>query len=414
MKKKTEKINTIPTAISVKNVSKTFLVPHEKISTLKGAFTNIFKKNSHDVLHALKDVSFEIKKGEFFGIVGRNGSGKSTLLKILAGVYTSDTGSIEAHGAISPFLELGIGFNPELSGRDNIYLNATVLGMTKKEIDEKFNAIVGFSELERFVDQKLKNYSSGMNMRLAFSVAIHANRDILLMDEVLAVGDALFQEKCLFELRRLKRVGKTIILVSHGEQSMRDFADRILVLDQGSVKAIEQVERALFIYNNILVNYKEGESSSNNIVTPDDKKNKIISVSIENEKCIETSIFERDDMICFILRYDIGDLPQRLHVGFAIFDKLSGVQVCGNNTLYENVDLNWKIGLNTITLSFDKNIFHKGDFVFSSSLFSVNNEKEQFFYDMYHSLEHHISFRIIPKDKRNGIICMNHDWKIEN
>ena len=187
--------NKTENAIVVKNLSKRFVIPHEKISTLKGAFISFFKKKDYEVFDALKDVSFEVKKGEFFGIIGRNGSGKSTLLKILAGIYVPNKGSVKIHGRISPFLELGIGFNPELSGRDNIYLNGTVLGLTKKQIDEKFNDIVAFSELERFIDQKLKNYSSGMSVRLAFSVAIHANRDILLMDEVLAVGDSNFQSK---------------------------------------------------------------------------------------------------------------------------------------------------------------------------------------------------------------------------
>src|ERR1035437_3747290 len=189
-------------AISVKNVSKRFVIPHDKASTLKGAFVNLFHDNGSEVFDALKDISFEIKKGEFFGIIGRNGSGKSTLLKILAGIYTANTGSVKINGRISPFLELGIGFNPELSGRDNIYLNATVLGLTEKEIDKKFDSIVAFSELERFIDQKIKNYSSGMSVRLAFSVSIHANREILLMDEVLAVGDTNFQSKCLEEFKK--------------------------------------------------------------------------------------------------------------------------------------------------------------------------------------------------------------------
>ena len=157
-------------AISVKNVSKTFKIPHEKVSSLRGAAVSAFKRNKGcEEFKALDDVSFEVKKGEFFGIIGRNGSGKSTLLKILAGIYQTDKGSIKIDGRISPFLELGIGFNPELSGRDNVYLNATVLGLSKKEIDKKFDSIVAFSELERFIDQKLKNYSSGMQVRLAFS-----------------------------------------------------------------------------------------------------------------------------------------------------------------------------------------------------------------------------------------------------
>src|SRR3989338_8759840 len=250
-----QKIKIIPPAISVKDISKTFIVPHEKISTLRGAFTGLFKKKSHDILGALKSVSFEVKKGEFFGIVGRNGSGKSTLLKILAGVYTADTGLIEINGAISPFLELGIGFNPEISGRDNIYLNATVLGMSENEIDKKFNDIVAFSELERFVDQKLKNYSSGMQVRLAFSVSIHANRDILLMDEVLAVGDSNFQKKC-YDYFNFIKAKKTILFVSHDTENMKKFCERTLFLDEGKIVAFEETNSALAKYEEVLKRYQ--------------------------------------------------------------------------------------------------------------------------------------------------------------
>src|SRR3989344_136355 len=199
------------TVITVQHLSKTFKIPHEKIPSVRGAFVSMFHgKRTYEEFQALDDVSFEVKRGEFFGIIGRNGSGKSTLLKILAGIYQADSGMVRIDGRISPFLELGIGFNPELSGRDNVYLNATVLGLAKRQIDGKFDDIVRFSGLERFIDQKLNRYSSGMQVRLAFSVAIHANRDILLMDEVLAVGDANFQKKCYDYFNFIK--GKKTIL----------------------------------------------------------------------------------------------------------------------------------------------------------------------------------------------------------
>jgi ABC-type polysaccharide/polyol phosphate transport system ATPase subunit len=229
-------------AISIKNVSKQFSIPHEKTNTLKSAFVNLFHRNTYETFYALKDVSFEVKKGEFFGILGRNGSGKSTLLKILAGVYTANKGSIKLHGLVSPFLELGIGFNPELSGRDNIYLNATVLGLCEKEIDAKFDSIVAFSELERFIDQKIKNYSSGMQVRLAFSVAIHANREILLMDEVLAVGDSNFQSKCLREFTRYREMGKTVVLVTHDIGTVQRYCDRAMLLRKGEIAMIGTAE----------------------------------------------------------------------------------------------------------------------------------------------------------------------------
>jgi len=248
---KTEKNTEI--AISVKKISKKFLIPHEKINSIKIAFINLFHKKTFESFYALKDVSFEVKKGEFFGILGRNGSGKSTLLKILAGVYTANGGEMKISGLVSPFLELGIGFNPELSGRDNIYLNATVLGLTKREIDEKFDSIVDFSELERFIDQKIKNYSSGMMVRLAFSVSIHANREILLMDEVLAVGDSNFQSKCLREFARYKEMGKTVILVTHDIGTVQRYCDRAMLLRAGEVAMIGSAEEVgnEYIYQNM-------------------------------------------------------------------------------------------------------------------------------------------------------------------
>ncbi len=243
-------------AISVKNVSKQFSIPHEKISSIKIAFINLFKKNTSENFYALRDVSFEVKKGEFLGIIGRNGCGKSTLLKILAGVYTADKGHVKINGLISPFLELGIGFNPELSGRDNIYLNATVLGLTEKEIDQKFDSIVAFSELERFIDQKVKNYSSGMQVRLAFSVAIHANREVLLMDEVLAVGDAKFQQKCLDHFKKLKYQGKTVILVSHSQSSIEEYCDKVIMIENGEIVKSGLPSEVFAFYNSSLSNNK--------------------------------------------------------------------------------------------------------------------------------------------------------------
>lgn len=233
--------------IKVENVSKTFKIPHEKVRSLRGAFVNVFRKKTYEEFKALDSVSFEIKKGEFFGIIGCNGSGKSTLLKILAGIYQPDRGKIRINGLVSPFLELGIGFNPELSGRDNVYLNATVLGLTRKQINQKFDSIVKFSELERFIDQKLNHYSSGMQVRLAFAVAIHANREILLMDEVLAVGDMNFQKKCYDYFTEIKGK-KTVILVSHDMANMKKFCDRALLLQSGKIIKIGKVKEIIAEY----------------------------------------------------------------------------------------------------------------------------------------------------------------------
>lgn len=235
-------------AIKVEHVSKSFRIPQQRRNTIRERILSFHKKMTFETFNALEDISFEIRRGEFFGIIGRNGSGKSTLLKILAGIYTPDSGSVQVNGEISPFLELGVGFNPELSGKDNIYLNGTILGLTKKEIERKYNTIVEFSELERFIHLKLKNYSSGMQVRLAFSVAIHANKDILLMDEVLAVGDANFQVKCYQVFEDLIKAGKTIIFVSHDQGSIQKYCNNVLYLESGKPAFIGGPNEALSQY----------------------------------------------------------------------------------------------------------------------------------------------------------------------
>jgi ABC-2 type transport system ATP-binding protein len=223
------------TAIKVENLSKSFLIPQRISDTFRERLVRLEWKKKYELLEALKGISFEVRPGEFFGIIGRNGSGKSTLLKILAGIYTPDEGKMTIHGQVSPFLELGVGFNPELSGRDNIFLNGTILGLSIREIRSRFDSIVDFSEMERFIDQKLKNYSSGMQVRLAFAIAIHANRGILLMDEVLAVGDVNFQRKCLAEFNRYKKEGNTVVLVSHDIATVKKSCDQVILLRNGEI-----------------------------------------------------------------------------------------------------------------------------------------------------------------------------------
>lgn len=225
-------------AVEVVGVSKSFALPHENRSTLKEHFLHPLRRTTYERHAAVIDVSFEIPQGEFFGIIGLNGSGKSTLLKIIAGIYRQDTGSVRMNGKLSPFIELGGGFNPDLTGRDNIRINGTLLGLSRRELDDRFDSILEFAELERFVDQKLKNYSSGMQLRLAYSIAIQVPFDILLLDEVLAVGDQEFQEKCFDTFRRMRADGKTIVFVSHDLKSVSEFCDRALLLERGIMRGL--------------------------------------------------------------------------------------------------------------------------------------------------------------------------------
>jgi ABC-type polysaccharide/polyol phosphate transport system ATPase subunit len=229
-------------AVHVDRLSKTFRLPHEKVHTLKERALHPFRRQTFETLHALNDVSFDVHAGEFFGIVGRNGSGKSTLLKCLAGIYAADSGGIFVEGRLSTFIELGVGFNPDLPARDNIQLNATMLGLSPREAARRADEVIAFAELEDFVDLKLKNYSSGMEVRLAFSVMIQVDAEILLIDEVLAVGDAAFQQKCFDEFTRIRRRGRTVLLVTHDMSAVQRFCDRAMLLDRGRVVEIADPE----------------------------------------------------------------------------------------------------------------------------------------------------------------------------
>lgn len=225
-------------AIAVDGLEKSFRIPKHQIQTFKERALHPLRRTEYDELNVLRGVSFEILEGEFFGIVGRNGSGKSTLLKCMAAIYRADRGSIRVAGRISPFIELGVGFNPDLTARDNVILNAVMMGLSPREARARFDDILAFAELEQFVEMKLKNYSSGMQVRLAFSVMVQSGADILLIDEVLAVGDAAFQQRCLNEFYRLRAEGKTIVLVTHDMTMVERFCHRALLLSDGQIQLI--------------------------------------------------------------------------------------------------------------------------------------------------------------------------------
>lgn len=234
--------------VEVKNLTKIFEIPHEQRNTIKSYFLNPFKKVRKDKFYALKDVSFSIEKGDFVGIIGRNGSGKSTLLKILAGIFEPTKGKVFTRGSLVPFLELGVGFNPELTGRENIYLNGVILGMTRKYVESKFDEIVDFAEFRDFIDLQVKNYSSGMVIRLAFAIAMEAQADIYLLDEILSVGDAAFQKKSLKKMLELLSGGSTGILVSHSIKDVRKYCNKVIMLKDGQIAYQGPTKQGIELY----------------------------------------------------------------------------------------------------------------------------------------------------------------------
>jgi ABC-2 type transport system ATP-binding protein len=236
----------------VQGLHKTFRVPRHRVHTLKERALHPFRGTSYDEFHVIHGIDFEVGQGEFFGIVGRNGSGKSTLLKCMAGIYRADAGRIHVRGRLSPFIELGVGFNQDLTARDNVLINAVMMGLTPAQARARFDEVIAFAELERFVEMKLKNYSSGMQVRLAFSVMIQSDPDVLLIDEVLAVGDAAFQQKCIDVFYRLRDAGKTIVLVTHEMGLVERFCHRAMMLSGGDIVQIgdpAQVGRAYLTEN---------------------------------------------------------------------------------------------------------------------------------------------------------------------
>ena len=251
-------------AVSVKNISKKFNLFHEKRDSIYESAAGFFQKKRHsETLQALDDVSFNVKRGEIFGIIGRNGDGKTTLLRIISKIYSPDSGSVDVKGRVIPVLSLGLGFHPELTAISNVYQSSILLGFKKEDISKRANDIIKFAELERFADTKIKNFSAGMQMRLAFATSVLVDPDILIVDEVLAVGDIRFQKKCAETILSFKKRGKAVIFVSHGMDVIQEFADRAMFLNNGKAEKIGSPADAIASYGDFCRARDKLENSSN-------------------------------------------------------------------------------------------------------------------------------------------------------
>lgn len=282
-------------AVAVDHVSKTFRVPTERVHTLKETVLHPLRRRAHDEFVALQDVSFNVAHGEFLGVVGRNGSGKSTLLKCMAGIYRLDHGAIYVDGRLSAFIELGVGFNPDLPARDNVLINGTMLGLSPREAKRRYDSVIDFAELREFEHLKIKNYSSGMLVRLAFAVMIHVDAEILLVDEVLAVGDASFQQKCFDEFYRLRDENRTVILVTHDMSAVERFCDRAVLLERGLLRRDGDARRVGMEY--LEVNFARAQAAAqaeagDPTTRGGDGRAEILSASFEDEHGTTASMLE--------------------------------------------------------------------------------------------------------------------------
>lgn len=322
-------------AVKVDHIGKSFRLPTESTTSLKRTIVNYFKGiKGYNEQKVLRDISFEVNKGDFFGIVGRNGSGKSTLLKIISQIYTPEKGSVEVNGKLVSFIELGVGFNPELTGRENVYLNGAMLGFSEKEVDGMYSDIVEFAELTEFMNQKLKNYSSGMQVRLAFSVAIQAKSDILVLDEVLAVGDEAFQRKCNDYFMKAKDENKTIILVTHSMESVRKYCNKALMIDKGEVKIIGTPDD---VANQYSLDNVTQTGTSTVIEKTDD-----IDVKKEEEndyikdfkvRLLSDELIEKDQKrIAFEVSYEVLE-EMKTYIAFSLTDIDRNIWVYNDNSL---------------------------------------------------------------------------------
>lgn len=376
--------------ITVKNISKSYKISHEmKASvgnvTFRDAIINTLKKpkelltghiTKKEKFWALKDINFEINKGEVVGIIGKNGSGKSTLLKIMSRITEPTSGEIIMNGRVASLLEVGTGFHPELTGRENVYFNGSILGMKKKEIDAKFDEIVAFSEVEKFLDTPVKFYSSGMYVRLAFAVAAHLDPDILIIDEVLAVGDAAFQKKCLGKMKQSANEGRTVLFVSHSMQAVQSLCSRAILLESGKVVEIGSTEK---VYRKYLGAKKKGKTIFSNFKVVDEGKNNISIKTIElsNSSDKPSASFAYGEELKLIIRlYDKVKIPTSLRVDINIIAEDGHRVACFTGNTKANTSSNISVKIKPILLS-------SGSYTANVSLVSGANVVESFIQEAF-------------------------------
>ncbi|MCL2214231.1 MAG: ABC transporter ATP-binding protein [Treponema sp.] len=396
------------TVITVKNAAKKFLIYHDKALTLKEKI--LFKERNHyEERWVLNDVSFDVQKGEALGIIGQNGSGKSTLLKMMTKIMYPDKGSIEMTGRISSLIELGAGFHPDMSGRENIYTNASIYGLTRREIENRVEQIIDFSELEEFIDNPIRTYSSGMYTRLAFSVSIHVDADILLVDEILAVGDAGFQAKCFNKMRDIKASGVTIVIVSHGLGSIEQLCERSIWIKDGYIQkqgSPFDVHPEYMDYMGRKTHHTEHHESAN-ITAEDNLGNRdveIASIAVLDENNKENDLFETCSSMNIKIKYKVNK---------PVLNPIAGVKIFRNDGLlcYSTDTFLDRFFIKEMTADGEINFYIKNNNLLAGeySLDITINSEDGFAYDHKKGI---FKFKIFSAVSDTGVSRLEHEWKI--
>ncbi|MDD2755304.1 MAG: ABC transporter ATP-binding protein [Methanothrix sp.] len=394
-------------AVEVEHIWKTFQIPHEKRSTFFENLMGLMRPNNYETFSVLKDISFQVEAGECVGIIGDNGSGKSTLLKIIANILRASKGTVRIKGKMTPFLELGVGFHPDMTARENIGVYGTIMGLSRREIDERIDDVIDFADLHRFEDTKLKNLSSGMQVRLAFSTAIQTNPDVLLVDEVLAVGDMEFQQKCFDVFNRYRKEGVTILFVSHDLGAVRRFCDRTLLLGGGEQRAFGETGEVLDKY--VYCRSESKDLSDDSTMAPSSPKRwgnqkvTITDVEFLDKFGIKGLRFNsRDPMIVRIHYYaqeDVSDIT----FGIAIHTE-DGRHIFGTNTKIKKTPLRVSVGGGHIDLRIDHIPMLSGKYLLSPAAQSLD------YITTYDWIDKQFSFEVIPTSDDAGMIAISCNW----
>ncbi|MGZ6972318.1 MAG: ABC transporter ATP-binding protein [Acidimicrobiia bacterium] len=391
-------------AVVVEHVSKRFRMYHERNQSLKASVMR-GRRARYDEFMALRDVSFEVPEGTTFGLIGENGSGKSTLLKCMARILKPDAGRIETHGKISALLELGAGFHPELTGRENVYLNGAILGLSRKQIDARFDGIVAFSGIEQFIDSPVKNYSSGMYVRLGFSVAINVDPEILLIDEVLAVGDAEFQRKCSEKIAEFRNEGRSIVVVSHSLPSVRALCDEVALLEHGSVIRIGPAADVIDEYMaDVFANADDPDAGGH--VRWGSKEVRIERVEVLDGAHAPLDNMHTGDTVVFRFHYTAHESVPNPVFGLAVHT-VEGVHVTGSNTRFAELNCDLPLGPGFVDFRIDRLLLVPGRYDFTAVVY------DQTISHPYDHVERMLRFDVHPGVPREteGVVSLGGTWE---